>query len=123
MNKNLESIKLIAESEYSTIVEYAFNLDYKLRLILIDKSFIDVNVSVKLENKFGFHWETKNKLNEIFRYDNFPDIKWSQLKSFPYHFHFKEQNNVIEPPFDKDLLKGFKEFMNFVKKEILPETK
>ncbi len=122
MNKSLEDIKLIAESEYSSIVEYAFILDYKLRIILINKSFIDVNISVKLENKFGFHWETKNEFKEIFRYDNFPDPQWSNLKSFPFHFHFKTQNNVIEPNFPKDLINGFRGFMDFVKREVIPET-
>lgn len=123
MNKDLIAIKIIAEAEYSSIVLYSFILDYKLRIILMDKSFIDVNVSNKLKNKFGFHWETKNKLNEIYRYDNFPDINWRHLKSFPYHFHFQEQNNVIEPTFPKDLLNGFRGFMDFVKNLIQAETK
>ncbi len=94
MNKNLEVIKHIAEVEYSSMVEYSFIIIYKLRIILKDKSFIDVNISTKLKDKFGFHWETKNSLNEIYRFDNFPDPKWANLKSFPFHFHFKIQENV-----------------------------
>ncbi len=97
MNKNLESIKLIAETEFASIVEYSFILDYKLRIILIDKSFVDINVSTKLKNKFGFH--------------------------LPFHFHYKIQDNVIAPPFPKELLPGFRGFMDFVKNQILSETK
>ncbi len=123
MNKNLEAIKLIAETEYSSIVEYSFFLDYKLRIILVDKSFVDINVSTKLKDKFGFHWETKNKLNEIYRYDNFPDPKWSNLESFPFHFHFKIQDNVIASPFSRELFPGFRGFMNFAKDIILSKTK
>jgi hypothetical protein len=95
-------------------------MGYKLRIILSDKSFIDVNISSKLNDKFGFHWETKNTLNEIYRIDNFPDIKWSHLQSFPFHFHVKEQNNVVEYPFSKDIITAFREFMDFVKDKLLP---
>ncbi len=123
MNKNLEAIKLIAEAEYSSIVEYSFILDYKLRIILIDNSFIDVNVSNKLKNKFGFHWETKNNLNEIYRFDNFPDPQWANLETFPFHFHFKTQNNVIVPPFSRELISGFRGFMDFVKNQLPFEIK
>ena len=123
MNKDLEVIKRIAETEYSSIVEYSFVIDYKLRIILIDKSFIDINISTKLKDKFGFHWETKNSLNEIYRFDNFPDPKWSYLETFPFHFHFKFQDNVIVPPFSSELISGFRGFMNFVKDLILSKTK
>jgi len=123
LNKNLQAIKHIADGEYSSVVEYSFILDYKIRIILVDKSFIDVNISTKLKDKFGIHWETKNKFNDIYRYDNFPDIKWRQLASFPFHFHFKEQNNVIEPPFSKDLFMGFRGFMDFVKNQLSFEIK
>jgi len=47
LNKNLQAIKHIADGEYSPVVEYSFFLDYKLRIILVDKSFIDVNISTK----------------------------------------------------------------------------
>lgn len=77
---------------------------------------------MKLKDKFGFHWETKNEFNEIYRYDNFPDIKWSGLKTFPFHFHFRGQNNVIEPAFSRDLLNGFRGFMDFVKDIIQPKS-
>jgi hypothetical protein len=120
LNKKFELIKRIANTEYSSIVKYSFRLNYKLRIILIDESFIDVNISSTLKEKFGFHWETKNKFNDIYRFDNFPDVKWNYLKSFPFHFHFKQQDYVIEPPFPKELAAGFRGFMDFVKTQISP---
>lgn len=62
MNKNLQAIKHIADGEYSSVVEYSFILDYKLRIILVDKSFIDVNISTKLKDKFEFTGRQKINL-------------------------------------------------------------
>lgn len=62
-------------------------IDNKLRIFLVDKSFIDVNVSRKLPDKFGFHWESINPPDAIYRYDNFPDKNWKYVLTYPYHFH------------------------------------
>ncbi len=76
-------IQRIAEIQFSDIVLDTYLLEHKLRITLIDSSFIDVHVSQKLSDKFSFHWETKNAENSIYRYDNFPDKNWSNLSSYP----------------------------------------
>jgi hypothetical protein len=60
-------------------------VNFKLRLILRDGSLIDIHVSRKIPDKFGFHWERTD--GSIFRYDNFPDIHWKHITTFPFHFH------------------------------------
>ncbi len=113
---NLRKIQKIAEIEFKEIVKHSYIRDYKLRIILIDGSFIDVFLSQKLKDKFGFHWECRD--GKIFRYDNFPDKKARKLKSFPYHFHFEKQDNIQETPFRTDTENGFRDFLNFVQDKI-----
>lgn len=109
-------LKEIAEKEFSDIILDIVEIDYKIRIFLIDKSFIDVNVSLKIEGRFSFHWECKN--GEIYRYDNFPDKKARKLKSFPFHFHKGSNNNIEENIFNENLEDGFIDFLNFVKEKI-----
>lgn len=50
----LEDLKRIAEIEFSDIVENTDRIGTKLRVLLIDDSFIDVWLSQKLEDRVGF---------------------------------------------------------------------
>ena len=112
------TLQIIAEVEFGEILKSLFFVDYKMRLVLIDDSFIDVIISQKLHDKFSFHWETKDTAGTIYRYDNFPDINWKNVSTFPYHFHNGRQNNVVASPFPTDIIDGFRSFMNFVKERI-----
>jgi len=47
-------LRKIAQVEFGDIVQSVFDLDYKLRIILVDNSFIDVHLSESLPGKFGF---------------------------------------------------------------------
>ncbi len=62
---DLEDLKRIAEVEFADIVRTSMSIDYKMRIILIDNSFIDVFLSERLPNKFGFHWECMDKSGTI----------------------------------------------------------
>ncbi|MBM2815705.1 MAG: hypothetical protein HW421_2467 [Ignavibacteria bacterium] len=112
------TLQITAQVKFGEIIKTLFFVDFKLRIVLIDDSFIDVIISQKLPDKFGFHWETRNVKNEIFRYDNFPDVKWKGVETYPYHFHNGSQENVVSSPFPKDIIQAFYAFMNFVKERI-----
>lgn len=112
--KDLDNFKQIIENEFLDIVESILRpSEEKLRVILIDKSFIDIRISQKVKNRFDFHWERRHIDGKIFRYDNFPDIHFKNLKSFPEHFHYEKENKVVESKFRKSPELGFKDFMNF----------
>jgi hypothetical protein len=55
---DIEDIKRIAEIEFSDMVICTYLIDYKLRIVLNNNSFVDVSLSKRLTDKFGFHWET-----------------------------------------------------------------
>ena len=80
---NLDDLKRIAEVEFADIVKNTYQVDYKLRIILFNNSFIDINLSQKLPDKFGFHWECIDEAGTFYRYDNFPDKNWQSIATYP----------------------------------------
>jgi len=99
---SLQDLARIAEIEFSDIVDTTELIGVKLRIILTHGSFIDVWLSRKLQDRFGFHLE-ENKTGLSYRYDNFPDAKWKHVATYPYHFHDGSQENVTDSSqFEKD---------------------
>ncbi|MCK4821739.1 hypothetical protein KA005_38590 [bacterium] len=114
----INDLKRIAEVEFPDIVKEVFSISYKIRIILIDNSFVDVNLSRKLPDRFGYHWECKDVSGVIFRYDNFPDKNWKKLSTYPYHFHNGSQENVEVTPFPLAVIDGFRAFMEFARNKL-----
>ncbi len=115
---SLNIIHRIAEVEFASIVIQTDFMGAKLRLLLTDTSYVDVWVSRKLSGRFGFHWERRHLDEQIYRYDNFPDPNWSDVSTFPFHFHDSDQNTVVDAPFAPTLEQGFREFMLFVQEKM-----
>lgn len=115
----LEDVNFITRNQFLDIViEILQPSSEKLRLIIKDKSFIDIRLSQKIEGRFDFHWERKHIDKTIYRYDNFPDKKFNKLSTFPCHFHDKQDDVVKESPFSQKLPVAFIDFMNFVRKTL-----
>jgi hypothetical protein len=114
----LDLIRRVAEIEFAAIVVQTDLLGAKLRILLIDTSYVDAWASRKLVGRFGFHWERRHLDQSIYRYDNFPDVNWSNISTFPFHFHDGDQHTVVDAPFTPELEQGFREFMQFVKKKL-----
>ena len=114
----------IAETEFTEIVIATQDLGHKLRIYLIDKSFIDFFYTTQTRSKrFSIHWERSHIDKTIYRLDNMPDKKWKKISTYPTHFHFKSHNNVKVPPFEskpKGLENTFRNFLNFVNKSLHP---
>ena len=114
----IDDLRRVAEVEFADIIRDTFFISYKLRIILIDNSFIDLNLSKKIPDRFGFHWECRDKAGTVFRYDNFPDKNWKNISTFPYHFHRGSQNKLEASPFPLTIIDGFRSFMEFVKSKL-----
>lgn len=119
----LDNLARIAEIEFSDIADATEIMETKLRIMLTEDGFVDVWLSKKIANRFGFHWEHK-VTNLSYRYDNFPDTKWSNVSTFPYHFHDGSQDNVVDSSrFARDIVEGFRDFMNWVRVMLREEKK
>ena len=88
-------IKSQIELEFADIIDSVSIQEInEMRIILIDETFIDVWFSLKLENRFSYHWERRFKDNTIYRHDNIPHKKWQKIKTFPRHFHNTHPDSV-----------------------------
>lgn len=90
----------IAEIEFSQIVLSTQDLGQKLRIYLVDKTFVDFFYTTNLKTKrFSLHWERVHIDGLIYRLDNTPDKKWRNVSTFPLHFHMKVYDQVVVSPF------------------------
>lgn len=116
---NIKRLKDIAGIEFNDIVDMTVTTDInQLRLFLKEGSFIDVWFSLKLEDRYSFHWERKMIDNTIYRHDNAPHKNWINIKTFPKHFHNGSEENVTESTISNNSEKGLREFLEFVRKRI-----
>ncbi len=76
MTISLDDLHRIAEIEFGNLVTDSQPSDEKLRLFLNDGSYIDLWLSHKLRERFGFHWERRHINETFYRYDNFPNTAW-----------------------------------------------
>jgi len=114
----LDLLGRIANVEFAAMVTQVNRLGSKLRVHLVDKSYIDVYVSRKLPDRFGFHWERGHIDGSVYRYDSFPGVNWSAVSTFPFHFHAGTQETVVAAPFPTDLEQGFRGFPLFVQERL-----
>jgi len=51
----------------------------------------------------------------VFRHDNFPDINWKIVSTFPKHFHNGSQDAVEESDIDDDPFAALRQSMDFAR--------
>jgi hypothetical protein len=74
-------LREIAEVEFSDIVLEALIPDEnQLRILLKDGSFVDVWYSLKLSERYSYHWERRAIDGTIYRHDNAPHKRWQSVE-------------------------------------------
>jgi hypothetical protein len=114
----IEDLRRIAEIEFADIITNTYQIDYKLRILFIDKSFLDAFVSERLPDRFDFHWECMGEQKTFYRYDNIPDRRWQSVATFPHHFHNRSQEAVEASPFPLTTIEGFRAFLEFIRNKL-----
>jgi hypothetical protein len=113
----------IATREYGDIIEETeIIFSYtgrarKLRLYLIDNTFIDIWYFLKRE--YSFHWEQTEIRNIVYRHDNAPHKKWAHIKTFPKHCHDTTEENVIESNLSDKPEEAIREFLSIVRGKMI----
>ena len=113
MTEKLKRLAEIAEVEFPDIVEFT-EITHKLRIFVIDGSFVDVWLSERL-NRYAYHWERRHIDGKIFRHDNIPHAKWRHVKTFPKHFHDGREENVVESYTSDKPEEAIREFLTFIR--------
>ena len=122
-----KKLELIATKEFADIINesviiYSYSgIARKLRLKLIDKTFIDIWYS--LDGDYSFHWEQREVRNTIYRHDNAPHKKWKRIKTFPKHCHNGTQENVIESHISEIPDRAIREFLDIVTNRLLKSNR
>lgn len=117
--KIFQKLSYIAEVEFSDIVETVEESDDKLRIYLIDGSFIDVWFSIKIIGRYAYHWERTHIDGKIYRHDNIPHKKWEFVKTFPKHFHCGSEKEVIESSINDNSEEAIREILTFGRKILI----
>ncbi len=113
-------LEQIAKTEFSDIVKNTALIGgksaqpNKLRVFLIDGSFLDIWLSE--ENDYSFHWEQRAVRGLVHRWDNAPDHP--EVETFPNHFHDGKENNVLSSHLDADMRHAFKEVLGFIRAKL-----
>lgn len=116
---NMRRLKQIVEIEFEDIatqVEIGLN---RMRIILTDTSFIDVWYSLNIEGRYSYHWERKWIDGSIYRHNNAPHQKWMNTATFPKHFHYMSESNVIESDINDNPEIAIREFLAFAQGKML----
>jgi hypothetical protein len=116
-NTLYERILEIVEKEFTDIITGYKLMENKLRLMLIDNSYIDVWYSRK-GPFFAYHWERRMIDGTIYRHNNIADPKARTLKTFPKHFHEGDDEAVKESRISDKPEEAIREFLEFAREKI-----
>lgn len=111
-------LKRIIDTEYADISTDSIISLGKLRVFMDDCSFIDVWFSLKIPDRFSYHWERRHIDGTMYRHDNFPDSSWQRVSTYPKHFHNGSQDAVKESHIDENPVVGLRQFMEFVRSQL-----
>lgn len=110
----------IARQEFADIVVQAEIRPEKLRVHLVDGSYVDVWLSRRLPERFAYHWERRHIDGKVYRYDNRPHHELSHMKGYPRHFH--DGRAVVEARFSEDTVQAFREFLALAREKLASTT-
>jgi hypothetical protein len=90
----------------------------KLRIYLVDGSFLDVWLSYKIPKRYAYHWEHRHIDGKVHRHDNRPHESLKHIKTYPKHFHNETENNTQESYISEKPEEALIYFLNFIKEKI-----
>ena len=110
---DLPRLGRLAEAEFYEIVVSTLVIENKLRVALIDGSYIDFWWSEEISGRYAYHWERTQIDGTIYRHDNIPHLPWRSVASFPKHYHAGSQQMVIESDISENPEQGLRQFLQF----------
>lgn len=87
----------------------------KLRLHISDGSYVDIWFSRRIPGRYAYHWERRHIDRSIYRHDNRPHTRLSDMKTFPKHFHNGSDENIEESYLSNDPISASRYFLGFIR--------
>ena len=110
----------LAQQEFSAIVAATTFVGgtsanpNKLRLSLIDHSFIDIWLSS--DGDYAYHWEQRRQSGRMYRWDNAPHHP--HITTFPNHFHDGDEQTILESRLSTTPEVALREIFTFVQRQL-----
>ena len=115
---DLAVLRWIVETDFADIVMGTRIVDAKLRVLITDGSYLDFWWSLEIPGRFAHHWERSHVDGTIYRHDNMPHSRWSDVESFPQHYHEGSPDHVIGSTLPADPESAVRELLSFVRKQL-----
>ena len=115
---DLARLASIAEEEFPDIVESTDIIRDKLRVVLVDESFIDFWWSAEIKDRFACHWERSHIDGKTFRHNNMPHSQWKSVGTFPQHFHDGDSGAVVESFLAIEPEGAVREFLEYARNKL-----
>lgn len=119
---DLEKLRRIAETDFLSVVRSTVIIRDKLRVVLVDDSYIDFWWSTQIPGRYAHHRERRHVDGTIYRHDNMPHPQWQEAASFPKHFHAESQQAVTESSIADDPEQAVRQFLAFAANKIAVDS-
>ena len=118
MMQSLKEIERTIVVELRNIIISSKITRNKLRITFMDQSFVEIFKSNNILDRWAFHWERKHVDGTIYRHDNIPHKSWEKIETFPWHYHYKSEENVINSDFTNEITQNVQKLILIVKERI-----
>ena len=108
----------VACDEYPDIVLATEVLEGKLRIHILDGSFLDVWFSQVMPGRWAYHWERRHIDSTIYRHDNRPHEHLRHLRTYPKHFHVERDEHVEESYLSDEPEEALRQFLTFIRDKL-----
>ena len=93
----------------------------KLRLEIVDDSFLDIYLSAS--GRYSYHRDRRlTSGGDLYRHDNAPHQRWRGVGTYPKHFHQGNEGKVVDSHISDDPEAAIREFLAFVHHKLLGRT-
>ncbi|RLI09740.1 hypothetical protein DRO33_06400, partial [Candidatus Bathyarchaeota archaeon] len=103
---------------YPDVIVTAEFMEEKLRLHIIDGSFLDVWFSEAIPGRWAYHWERRHIDGTIYRHDNRPHRSLRHLRTYPKHFHAGSDERVEESYLSDEPEQALRQFLSFIRDKL-----
>jgi hypothetical protein len=99
----------------------AANVLVKVRIIMVDGSFLDVYWSPT--GRYSLHYERRHVDGRVYRHDNAPHPRHRGVPTFPKHYHKGSEGNVVESRSPDEPVEAVERFLEEIRAIIKASSK
>lgn len=111
-------IRLLIAKEFPDIAQLTEQIYGKVRVYIIDGSYLDIWLSRRIPGRFAYHWEHRHIDGGLHRHDNRPHEHLKSMETFPKHFHDGSEEKVSESEIPDEPTEAVRFFLSFIRQKL-----